>query len=63
MGVNVGSAAPARLLALTFVVGTVLGLLGVVLWVSVVDDDGDDATLQASSRSARRRVRSRAPGR
>src|SRR5687767_2388101 len=49
MGVNVGSAAPARLLALTFVVGTVLGLLGVVLWASVVDDDGDDATLQASS--------------
>jgi hypothetical protein len=51
MGVNVGSAAPARLLALTFLVGTVLGLLGVVLWASVVDDDGDDATLQASSSS------------
>jgi hypothetical protein len=32
-------------------VGTVLGLLGVVLWVNVVDDDGGDATLRASSRS------------
>lgn len=51
MGVNVGSAAPARLLALTFLVGTVLGLLGVVLWASVVADDGDDATLRASSSS------------
>ena len=51
MGSNVGSVAPARLLALTFLVGTVLGLLGVVLWVSVVDDDGGDAALSASSRS------------
>jgi hypothetical protein len=51
MGGNVGSMAPARLLALTFVVGTVLGLLGVVLWLDVVDDDGGDATLRASSRS------------
>jgi len=50
MANNVGSMAPAKLLTLTFLVGTVLGLLGVVLWVSVVDD-GDDATLQASSRS------------
>lgn len=48
---NVASVAPARLLALTFLVGTVLGLLGVVLWVSVMDDDGGDAALQASSRS------------
>ena len=51
MDSNVGSMAPARLLALTFLVGTVLGLLGVVLWVSVMDDDGGDASLQASSRS------------
>nr|WP_300049373.1 hypothetical protein [uncultured Nocardioides sp.] len=51
METNVGSMAPARLLALTFLVGTFLGLLGVVLWVSVVDDDGGDASLQASSRS------------
>jgi hypothetical protein len=48
---NVGAIAPARLLALTFLVGTFLGLVGVVLWVSVVDDDGGDATLQASSHS------------
>lgn len=48
---NAGSMAPAKLLTLTFLVGAVLGLLGVVLWVSVVDDDPDDATLQASSRS------------
>ena len=34
---NARSVAPARLLALTFLIGTVLGLLGVVLWVSVVD--------------------------
>ena len=47
---NAGSMAPAKLLTLTFLVGTVLGLLGVVLWVSVVDDGGD-AALQASSRS------------
>ena len=40
METNVGSAAPARLLALTFLVGTILGLLGVVLWVSVMGDDG-----------------------
>ena len=51
METNVGSAAPARLLALTFLVGTILGLLGVVLWVSVMGDDGGDASLQASSRS------------
>jgi hypothetical protein len=51
METNVGSVAPARLLALTFLVGTILGLLGVVLWVSVMDDDGGDASLQASSRS------------
>ena len=51
METNVGSAAPARLLALTFLVGTILGLLGVVLWVSVMNDDGGDASLQASSRS------------
>ena len=48
---NLATAVPARLLALTFVVGTVLGLLGVVLWVGVVDDGGGDARLQASSRS------------
>jgi len=51
METNVGSVAPARLLALTFLVGTILGLLGVVLWVSVMEDDGGDAGLQASSRS------------
>ena len=51
MAINAESMAPARLLALTFAVGTVLGLLGVVLWVNVVDDDGDDATLRASNRS------------
>jgi hypothetical protein len=51
MDTNVGSMAPARLLALTFLVGTILGLLGVVLWVSVMDDDGGDASLQASSRT------------
>ncbi|HYJ27306.1 MAG TPA: hypothetical protein VEW73_06310 [Nocardioides sp.] len=48
---DAGPMAPARLLALTFVVGAVLGLLGVVLWVNVGDDEGEDATLQASSRS------------
>ena len=52
MDANVGSVAPARLLALTFLVGTILGLLGVVLWVSIVDDGGGGARLQASSRSA-----------
>ncbi|MGF9755906.1 hypothetical protein AAII07_11910 [Microvirga sp. 0TCS3.31] len=46
---KVASMAPARLLALTFVVGAVLGLLGVVLWVSVVDDDGGAAGPQAST--------------
>ncbi|MBD3924661.1 hypothetical protein IEZ26_08525 [Nocardioides cavernae] len=51
METNVGSMAPAKLLGLTFLVGTVLGLLGVVLWVNVVDDDAGDARLQASSRS------------
>jgi len=51
METNVGSVAPARLLALTFLVGTILGLLGVVLWVSVMEDDGGDAGLRASSRS------------
>lgn len=48
---NLGQTAPARLLALTFLVGTALGLLGVFLWVGVVDSDGDDAAPQASSRS------------
>ena len=51
MDINSASAAPAKLLTLTFLVGAVLGLLGVVLWVSVVDDDGGDAALQASGRS------------
>jgi hypothetical protein len=46
---NAASMAPARLLALTFVVGAVLGLVGVVLWVSVVDDDGGAAAPQAST--------------
>lgn len=36
---NGGTTAPARLLALTFLVGTMLGLLGVLLWVSVLDSD------------------------
>ena len=48
---NGGTVAPARLLAATFLVGTVLGLLGVILWVSVIDRDGEDAPPQASSSS------------
>jgi hypothetical protein len=47
---NITTAAPARLMALTFVVGTVLGLLGVVAWVSLTDDS--KAEVQASSSSA-----------
>ena len=47
---NARSTAPAMLLAMTFLVGTVLGLLGVVVWVSVVGDGGDD-DLRASSQS------------
>lgn len=45
---NGGTTAPAGLLAATFLVGTVLGLLGVIIWVSVVDGD-DGAPRQASS--------------
>jgi hypothetical protein len=48
---NGGIAASARLLAGTFLVGTVLGLLGVIVWVSI-DGDGDDAPRQASSSAA-----------
>ena len=59
---NAGSMAPAKLLTLTFLVGAVLGLLGVVLWVSVVDDDGGDAALQASSRSVADEPDSDPPG-
>lgn len=44
---NGGTTASATLLGATFLVGTVLGLLGVVAWVSVGDDD--DAPRQASS--------------
>ena len=45
---NGGTTAPAGLLAATFLVGTVLGLLGVIIWVSVIAGD-DDAPRQASS--------------
>jgi hypothetical protein len=48
---NGGTSAPVRLLVGTFLVGTVLGLLGVIVWVSI-DGDGDDAPRQASSSSA-----------
>lgn len=50
---DAGPVAPARLLALTFLAGAVLGLLGVIVWVAV-DDDGDEdrQALQASSSSA-----------
>ena len=52
METHTGPVAPARLLALTFAVGTLLGLLGVVLWVSVTDGDEQDVAPQASSRTA-----------
>jgi hypothetical protein len=49
METDTGPVAPARLLALTFAVGTLLGLLGVILWVSVTDGDEQDAAPQATS--------------
>jgi hypothetical protein len=50
MNGDLGPQARVKLLGLMFVVGTVLGLLAVVLWVGLTDDDsGDETALQSSS--------------
>jgi hypothetical protein len=41
---RVGSLGTVKLLALTFVVGTILGLAGMALWAAVDDGGDDDAT-------------------